>query len=73
MKEKVEKAIEQIRPYLQTDGGDLELIEVTDEGVVKVRLKGACHGCPMAHITLSQGVERELKKMVPEVNRVEAV
>ena len=73
MKEKVEKALEQIRPYLQADGGDLELVEVTDEGVVKVRLKGACHGCPMAQITLSQGVERELKKMVPEVNRVEAV
>jgi Fe-S cluster biogenesis protein NfuA len=73
MKKKVEKALEQIRPYLQADGGDLELVEVTDEGVVKVRLKGACHGCPMAQMTLSQGVERELKKMVPDVKSVEAV
>jgi Fe-S cluster biogenesis protein NfuA len=73
MKEKVEKALNEIRPYLQVDGGDLELVEVTDDGVVKVRLKGACCGCPMSQITLSQGVGRELMKMVPEVKRVEAV
>ena len=73
MKEKVEKALNEIRPYLQADGGDLELVEVTDEGVVKVRLKGACCGCPMSQMTLSQGVGRELMKMVPEVKRVEAV
>jgi Fe-S cluster biogenesis protein NfuA len=73
MKEKVEKALNEIRPYLQVDGGDLELVEVTDDGVVKVRLKGACCGCPMSQMTLSQGVGRELMKMVPEVKRIEAV
>jgi Fe-S cluster biogenesis protein NfuA len=73
MKEKVKKALEQIRPYLQADGGDLELVDVTDEGVVKLRLKGACCGCPMSQITLSQGVGKELMKMVPEVKSVEAV
>lgn len=73
MKEKVEKALEQIRPYLQSEGGDLELVEVTDEGIVKVRLKGACQGCPMSQITLSQGVESTLKKIVPEVKGVVAV
>ncbi len=73
MKEKVEKALNEIRPYLQADGGDLELVEVTDDGVVKVRLKGACCGCPMSQMTLSQGVGRELMKMVPEVKRIEAV
>ena len=73
MKEKVEKALEEIRPYLQADGGDLELVEVTDEGVVKLRLKGACCGCPMSQMTLSQGVGKELMKMVPEVKGVEAV
>ena len=73
MKEKVEKALEQIRPYLQADGGDLELVEVTDEGVVKLRLMGACCGCPMSQMTLSQGVERELRKMVPEVKGVVTV
>jgi Fe-S cluster biogenesis protein NfuA len=73
MKEKVKKALEQIRPYLQADGGDLELVEVTDEGVVKLRLKGACCGCPMSQMTLSQGVGKELMKMVPEVKSVEAV
>ena len=73
MKEKVEKALNEIRPYLQADGGDLELVEVTDDGVVKVRLKGACCGCPMSQMTLSQGVGRELMKMVPEVKKVEAV
>ena len=73
MKKKVEKALNEIRPYLQADGGDLELVEVTDDGVVKVRLKGACCGCPMSQITLSQGVGRELMKMVPEVKKVEAI
>jgi len=58
---------------LQADGGDVELIEVSDEGVVKVRLTGACGGCPMATMTLKAGIERVLKKEVPEVKRVEAV
>jgi Fe-S cluster biogenesis protein NfuA len=72
MREKVEKALETIRPALQADGGDVELVEVT-EGVVKVRLKGACGGCPMSQLTLTRGVEQTIKKAVPEVKRVEAV
>jgi len=73
MKEKVEKALESIRPYLQADGGDIELVEVTADGIVKVKLTGACCGCPMSQITLSQGVETALKEAVPEVKGVEAV
>ena len=73
MQEKVEKALAKVRPSLQVDGGDVELIEVSDEGVVKVRLTGACGGCPMATMTLKAGIERVLKKEVPEVKRVEAV
>jgi len=73
MKEKVENALAQVRPALQRDGGDVELVEVTEEGVVKVRLTGACHGCPMAQMTLQVGIERFLKQLVPEVKSVEAV
>jgi Fe-S cluster biogenesis protein NfuA len=73
MKEKVEKVIEQIRPNLQADGGDIELIDVTPDGVVKVKLQGACHGCPGAAMTLKMGVERMLKANVPEVKSVENV
>ncbi len=73
MQQKVEKALAKVRPSLQADGGDVELIEVSDEGVVKVRLTGACGGCPMATMTLKAGIERVLKKEVPEVKRVEAV
>ncbi len=72
MKEKVEKVIEEIRPNLQADGGDIELVDVED-GVVKVRLKGACAGCPMSQITLAMGVERVLKARIPEVKKVESV
>lgn len=72
MREKVEKAIEKIRPFLQRDGGDIELIDVIDN-VVKVRLKGACSGCPMSQMTLKQGVERALKESIPEIKQVEAV
>ncbi len=72
MKELVEKALEKIRPSLQADGGNIELIDVTD-GVVKVRLTGACGGCPMSQMTLKMGVERALKQQLPEVKRVEAV
>ena len=72
MKEQVEKALEKIRPALQADGGDVELVDVA-EGVVKVRLKGACGGCPMSQMTLTRGVEATIKKFVPEVIRVEAV
>lgn len=73
MKEKVEKALNKIRPRLQADGGDVELVEITADGVVKVRLKGACDGCPMAQITMQQGITRILKEEVPEIKKVEAV
>ena len=72
MREKIEKALENIRPALQADGGDIELISVED-GVVKVRLMGACGGCPMSSMTMSQGVEQAVKKAVPEVKKVIAV
>jgi Fe-S cluster biogenesis protein NfuA len=72
MKEKVEAALKKIRPSLQADGGDVELIEVKN-GIVKVRLQGACHGCPMAAMTLQQGIARILKEQVPEVKEVVAV
>lgn len=72
MKEKVEKALQTIRPALQADGGDVELVDVID-GVVRVRLKGACGGCPMSQMTLTRGVEATIKKAVPEIKRVEAV
>ncbi len=73
MKERVEQSLEKIRPALQADGGDVELVEVTDEGVVKVRLVGACRGCPMSQLTLTNGVERVIREEVPEVVRVESV
>ncbi|MBN1884313.1 MAG: NifU family protein [Candidatus Krumholzibacteriota bacterium] len=72
MNEQVEKVLEEIRPSLQADGGDIELVEVVD-GVVRVKLKGACAGCPMSQMTLAFGVERVLKERIPEVKRVEAV
>jgi Fe-S cluster biogenesis protein NfuA len=72
MREQIEKALASIRPALQADGGDIELVEVVGD-VVKVRLKGACGHCPMAVVTLKQGVEMRLKEMVPGVGRVEAV
>ena len=72
MREKVEKAIEKIRPLLQRDGGDIELVDIAD-GVVKVRLKGACGCCPMSQVTLKEGVEKALKKDIPEIVSVEAV
>jgi Fe-S cluster biogenesis protein NfuA len=71
MKEKVQEVIDQIRPNLQADGGDIELVEVTDDGLVKVRLQGACRGCPGAAMTLKMGVERILKEHVPEIKGVE--
>jgi Fe-S cluster biogenesis protein NfuA len=73
MKEKVEQALSKIRPALQADGGDVELVEIGQDGVVKVRLRGACGGCPMSQLTLKMGIERILKKEVPEVTAVEAV
>jgi len=71
MKEKVERALVRIRPALQADGGDVELVDVND-GVVKVKLTGACGGCPMATMTLRNGIERVLKEEVPEVKEVVA-
>ena len=72
MREKVEAALAQIRPALQADGGDVELVDV-NEGVVKLRLQGACGGCPMASMTLRNGIERILKEQIPEVKEVVAV
>jgi Fe-S cluster biogenesis protein NfuA len=72
MREKIEEILKQIRPSLQADGGDVELVDVVD-GVVKLRLKGSCAGCPMSQMTLAFGIERVLKEKVPEVKRVEAV
>jgi len=73
MKAEVEKAIKEIQPHLRADGGDIELVDVDREGVVKVRLKGACVGCPMSQMTLQWGVERYLKSKIPEVKKVETV
>jgi Fe-S cluster biogenesis protein NfuA len=73
MREEVEEILNKIRPSLQADGGDVELVDVTRDGVVKVRLVGACAGCPMSTMTLAFGIERELKKYVPSVKRVEPV
>uniref|UniRef100_A0A7C4NSK0 NifU family protein n=1 Tax=Thermodesulfobacterium geofontis TaxID=1295609 RepID=A0A7C4NSK0_9BACT len=73
LKDEVEKALSKVRPYLQADGGDVELVEVTEDGVVKVKLKGTCGSCPMALMTLKMGIERYLKKEIPEVTEVIAV
>ena len=73
VKERVEAVISQIRPYIQGDGGDIELVDVDDQGVVQVRLRGACVGCPSAAMTLKMGVERALKEKVPEVTEVSQV
>jgi Fe-S cluster biogenesis protein NfuA len=73
IKERVVKALNRVRPYLQNDGGDIELIEVTDDMVVKVRLKGACHGCPFSLQTLKAGVEQAIIQEVPEVKGVISV
>ena len=73
MKDEVEKLINEIRPRLIADGGDIELVDVDKEGVVKVKLKGACAGCQMSQMTLQLGVERYLKSKVPNVKRVISV
>lgn len=73
MKERVELALNKVRPALQADGGDVELVEVGEDGIVKVRLKGACGGCPMSQMTLKMGIERILKKEIPEIKSVESV
>jgi len=72
MKEKVQAVLDQLRPKLQADGGDVELVDVQD-GIVQVRLQGACKGCPMSQLTLKMGIERLLKEQIPEVTEVQAV
>ena len=73
MHQKVELALNTIRPYLKADGGDVELVRVTEEGIVEVKLTGACAGCPMAAMTLRTGIERTLRETIPEIKKVEAV
>lgn len=73
MKEEVMKALEELRPHLKADGGDVELVEVTEDGIVKVRLLGACEGCPMRQMTLTHGITKFIKKKVPGVKEVQAV
>jgi len=73
MKAKVQAALDKIRPMLQADGGDVELVAVNAAGTVTVRLKGACSGCPMSQMTLKNGIERMLKEQIPEVQSVESV
>lgn len=73
LRKKVEEALEKVRPSLQADGGDVQLVDVGADGVVKVKLTGACGGCPMSQMTLKMGIEKILKLNVPEVSRVESV
>lgn len=73
MKEEVQKALDKVRPGLQADGGDVELIDVSADGVVKVKLTGACHGCPMSQMTLKMGIEKIIKQQVPSVKEVVSV
>jgi len=73
LKEKVSALLEDVRPALQADGGDVELVDVDDKGVVQVKLQGACGCCPMAQMTLKMGIERHLKSKLPEVKEVVAV
>lgn len=71
--QRVEDALQTIRPYLEADGGDVKLLEISDEGIVKLELLGACGSCPMSTMTLKAGVEEAIKRAVPEVNSVEAI
>lgn len=73
MKDKIEQVLLKIRPALQRDGGDVDLVEVTADGIVKVRLTGTCHGCPMAAVTLKQGIERVLMQEIPSIKEVVSV
>jgi Fe-S cluster biogenesis protein NfuA len=73
MKVEIEEALNKIRPQLEADGGGVDLVDITDEGVVQVKLTGACGGCPMSQMTLKMGIEKVLKTEVPGVSRVEAV
>jgi Fe-S cluster biogenesis protein NfuA len=73
MKEQVQKAIDLVRPGLQADGGDIELVDVSTDGVVKVKLTGACQGCPMSQMTLKMGIEKIIKQQVPDIKEVISV
>jgi len=73
LREKIQDALDKVRPSLQADGGDVQLMDVGEDGVVKVKLTGACGGCPMSQMTLKMGIEKILKQNVPEIDRVEAV
>lgn len=73
MREKIQEALDQIRPAIQMDGGDVELVDVTEDNIVQVRLMGACHGCPMSLLTLQAGIERVIRARVPEIQGVEAI
>jgi len=72
-KEKIESILEKVRPSIQADGGDVELINIREDNVIEVRLKGTCNGCPMATLTLKAGIERLIKEEIPEVKEVIAV
>ncbi|OGR04072.1 MAG: hypothetical protein A2511_09185 [Deltaproteobacteria bacterium RIFOXYD12_FULL_50_9] len=73
MREKVQAALAKVRPMLQQDGGDVVLIDVTDDGIVKVQLTGACKGCPMSQMTLKNGIEKFIRAEIPEIRAVESV
>ncbi|HNY50482.1 MAG TPA: NifU family protein [Smithella sp.] len=73
MKEEVQKAIDMVRPGLQADGGDVELVDVSEDGIVRVKLTGACRGCPMSQMTLKMGIEKIIKQQIPAVKEVVAV
>lgn len=73
LKEKIIDVLDKVRPALQADGGDVEFIELTEDNVVKVRMQGACQGCPMSQVTLKQGIEKFMLKEIPEIKAVESV
>ncbi|MDR3071300.1 MAG: NifU family protein [Endomicrobium sp.] len=73
LREEVEKALESVRPRLQADGGDVELVDVSEDGIVKVKLKGACGGCPMAAMTLQNSITNTIKQAVPKIKEVQAI
>lgn len=73
LSKKVNESLDQLRPFLEADGGDMELVEITDEGVVRVRLLGACSDCSMSMMTLKAGLEEAVKKVAPEITSVEAI
>lgn len=73
LEQKVESALDTIRPYLQSDGGDVRLVDITEEGVVRLELTGACGDCSMSHMTMKAGIEQAIRKAAPEVKSVEAI